>query len=130
MGEYIDEAFDRLRIELNELTANTELYVRFGIAGQTLDNFRDDLNIAIPNPLISESDLCIALIHQLRNCFAHAIVNPVWSVGERYRREYVFDDIAISLEGVDRQPFYFDHIGGPESLFGIRTAFERNLPAN
>lgn len=127
MGEYLDEAFDMLMTELRKSTPSNELFVRYGIAVQTLDNFREDLNITIPERLESEFDLCTALIHQIRNCFAHAIVRPVWRIPTRYRLVYEFEDISISLVSVNGQEFDFDHVGGASSLLNIRKAFEDRI---
>ena len=80
MGTYLDEAFERLRAELDKPTAPNELFVRYGTAVRTLDTFREEQNLKLPNPVETDLDKCIALIRQIRNSFAHNTIEPQWKL--------------------------------------------------
>lgn len=127
MGTYLDEAFERLRAELDKPTAPNELFVRYGTAVRTLDTFREEQNLKLPNPVETDLDKCIALIRQIRNSFAHNTIEPQWKVSARYRLLYNFDDVRISLEDITKREFSFDDVSGPETLFALRAALESRI---
>ncbi len=127
MGNYLDEAFDLLRIELENPTAENELFVRYGTAARTLDTFREEKGLNRPPLAWDDLTMCVSLIRQIRNVFAHNTIEPKWDIKERYRMVYEFDDISISLMDKHGHDFQFDHVDGPETLFALRAALETRI---
>jgi len=127
MGNYLDEAFDILRSELEFPTTPNELFVRYGTAVRTLDTFRKEQGLSPPDVPWDELTMCVALIKQIRNVFAHNTVEPKWDIKERYRVLYEFDDISISLIGKHGHDFKFDHLDGPYTLFALRRSLESKI---
>ncbi|MEP3889015.1 MAG: hypothetical protein ABJN69_01035 [Hellea sp.] len=127
MGEYLHEAFDRLSVELEAPTTPNELFVRYAIAAHTLYNFAKERNLTQPRLPWNDLSMCVTLIKQIRNLFAHSIIEPKWNITERYRLLYEFDDISISLIDKHGLDFDFGQVGGPETIFALRKALEDRI---
>lgn len=105
------------------IALQNNLTIAFGAAAITLNRVREEINLSLPNPIVTEEDQCIALIYQIRNAFAHDIAEPVWRVNERYRRKYEFAGLSFDLTSIDGEPFRYEHIGGPERFYLIKDFF-------
>lgn len=78
-----------------------------------------------------------AVIHQVRNCFAHQPLNPVWKIFPKHRRVYEVtlpngNYRSIDLSNLDDESFKLEDIGGLNVLIGIcmtahRVAGEQHL---
>lgn len=120
----MDEAFERLLIELKNPTSENELLVRYGTAARTLDTYREEKGLKAPQTPWDDLSMCVSLIRQIRNVFAHNTIEPKWDIRERYRLLYEFDDVSISLIDKHGLNFDFEHVGSCESIFALRIALE------
>lgn len=109
------------------IALQNNLTISFGAAAITLNRVREEINLPLPNPIVSEEDQCVALIYQIRNAFAHDIAEPVWRVRERYRRKYEFAGLTFDLTSVDGKPFRYEHIGGPNQFYMIKDFFSQRF---
>lgn len=105
------------------IALQNNLTIAFGAAAITLNRTREELNIGLPDPIDDERDQCVALIYQIRNAFAHDIVEPTWKIRERYRRVYEFDGVRVNLTDCDGKAFEYNHLGGPDVFFNIKDYF-------
>lgn len=104
------------------LACRNNLGVAFGAAAIALNRSREDLKIALPNPIETERDQFVSLAYQIRNAFAHDISEPCWNMNqERYSRIYEFGGYRVDLTKIEhRQPFRYEDIGGPDALFAMK----------
>lgn len=110
------------------LAFENNLTIAFGAAAITLNRCREEANIRLVNPIISEVDQFAALAYQIRNCFAHDIAEPLWSITQpRYARLYEFGGIRVDLTNVGSKQFEYCDIGGPEVLVMMRYYAEQAL---
>jgi hypothetical protein len=109
------------------IALQNNLTIAFGAAAITLNRVREEIEIPLPDPIVSEQDQCVALIYQIRNAFAHDIAEPVWRIRERYRRSYEFGGLVFDLTAFDGKPFRYEHIGGPERFYLIKDYFSRTF---
>lgn len=93
----------------------------FGAAAITLNRCREERGIPLPDPIVNETEQCVALVYQIRNAFAHDISEPRWKIKPRYAREYQIGGVRANLQLLNGVPFAYDHIGGPDALFFLRN---------
>ncbi len=104
------------------------LTIAFGAAAITLNKAREENDIQLPDPIVTEQEQCISLIYQIRNAFAHDIAEPRWNItNPRYARKYKFDNLEIDLTDVGNKIFEYSDIGGPEYLRIIKDYAECKL---
>ena len=65
-----------------------------------------------------------AVIHQIRNCFAHKPLNPVWRIFRKYRKIYIVklpngNTRTIDLRSLNGTEFKLEDIGGLNILIGM-----------
>lgn len=108
------------------LALENNLSIAFGAAAITLNKCREEANMTLPVDIQSDADQFIALTYQIRNCFAHDISEPRWSITQdRYKRVYSFDGIHVDLTDKNGQHFAYEDIGGPEVLFQLHQFGKR-----
>ena len=99
------------------LAMKNNLTIAFGAAAITLNKAREENDIPLPDPIVTEQEQCISLIYQIRNAFAHDIAEPRWNINNsRYARKYKFDNLEFDLTDVGNKTFEYSDIGGPEFL--------------
>lgn len=112
---------DDLRVALE-----SNLGIAFGAAVITLNRSREEKGLTLPDPIATDADQFVALTYQIRNAFAHDISEPRWNITQaRYRRVYAFDGINVDLTDKQAQNFYYQDIGGPETLFKLHQFGKR-----
>lgn len=85
---------------------------------------KDAIRVAVSDPKNhSDSDVCSAyqISRLVRNAFAHAPFDPVWSIDIdcRDRVFSVRDIIALDATGIQGQHFNWRHYGGPLALLRL-----------
>jgi hypothetical protein len=96
--------------------------ITYGAAAITLDRCREEASVTAPTTIVSEVDQWVALVHQIRNAFAHDIAEPKWHITKgRYRRQYSIGPVTADLTQLDGLHFDYAHVGGPEGLFHLKT---------
>ncbi len=103
-----------------EIALRNNLTIAFGAAAITLNRAREELGVALPDPIDSETDQCVALIYQIRNAFAHDIAEPRWQLNARYRRPYDFGGMHFDLTVRNGEAFEYEHLGGPDRFYAIK----------
>lgn len=128
MGKYLDEAFDRLKGAISSPSSEKEINARFALAVITLNTFREECGIDLSDPVESENEMCVALIYQIRNAFAHDPSEPAWYITrQRFRKVYNVGDISVNLKDKHGVPFSFEHIGGISTLSVLREHLSESL---
>ena len=102
------------------LALQKNVQIAFGAAAITLNVCREEIGHGLPDPIQSEQDHMIALIYQIRNCFAHDIAEPRWVMKPRYELLYDLGYKQIDLRHVNGKPFEYDDIGGLDTLAVLR----------
>lgn len=103
------------------LALQNNVQIAFGAAAITLDVCRQEVGLDLPHPIISERDQLVALIYQIRCCFAHDIAEPKWDIrNEKYKRVYDLGYKQIDLTNVNGKFFEYDDIGGLDTLAVMR----------
>ena|SRR5688572_18478561 len=105
------------------------LTIVFGAAAITLNRCREEANMTLADPIISEIDQFASVAYQIRNAFAHDIAEPRWNMtNSRYMRLYKFGNIQIDLSKAgNNKPFEYSDIGGPEVLFWMKAYGEKHV---
>lgn len=110
------------------LALENSLCVAFGAAAITLNRCREEAGVRLADPIVTEIDQFSAVAYQIRNSFAHDISNPCWCINKpRFRRKYSFGGINIDLTNVHGKRFEYADIGGPDTIFHMKSYTERNL---
>jgi len=102
------------------LALQNNVTIAFGAAAITLNVCREELRIKLPVEIQSNQDYLVALIYQIRNCFAHDIAEPKWIVKPRYQLVYDLGCKQIDLRDVNGASFEYDDIGGLDTLMVLR----------
>lgn len=102
------------------LALQNNVTIAFGAAAITLNVCREEMGITLPDPIQSANDHLVALIYQIRNCFAHDIAEPKWVIAPRYQLVYDLGYKQIDLRNVNGKPFEYDDIGGLDTLAVLR----------
>lgn len=91
---------------------------------------KDAIRVAVPDPKTA-TDLDVRSAYQIsrliRNAFAHAPFDPVWSIDPDCRNRVfaVRDLIALDTTGLHDQRFDWQHYGGPLAILRL-SAFVRS----
>jgi hypothetical protein len=102
------------------LALQNNVTVAFGAAAITLNVCREEMGLPLPDPINSDFDHLVALIYQIRNCFAHDIAEPKWRLSPRYARVYGLGYKEVDLRHVNGKDFEYADIGGLETLTVLR----------
>lgn len=103
------------------LALQNNVQIAFGAAAITLDVCRQEIGLGLPDPIITEQDQIVALIYQIRCCFAHDIAEPRWVIRRaRYKRVYDLGYKKVDLTNLDGKHFAYDDIGGLDTLEVMR----------
>jgi hypothetical protein len=102
------------------LALQNNVTIAFGAAAITLNVCREEMGITLPDPIQSTEDHLVALIYQIRNCFAHDIAEPKWVMAPRYQLVYDLGYKQIDLRNVNGKHFEYDDIGGLDTLTVLR----------
>jgi hypothetical protein len=102
------------------LALQNNVTIAFGAAAITLNVCREEIGIPVPSAIQSSHDHLVALIYQIRNCFAHDIAEPQWVMKPRYQLVYDLGYKQIDLSNVNGKPFEYDDIGGLDTLAVLR----------
>lgn len=102
------------------LALQNNVTIAFGAAAITLNVCREEMGIPVPGSIQSEHEHLVALIYQIRNCFAHDIAEPKWFMKPRYELVYDLGYKQIDLRNVNGKPFEYDDIGGLDTLAVLR----------
>jgi hypothetical protein len=107
------------------LACRNNLTVSFGAAAITLNRAREEADIPLPDPIVSDVDQFVSLAYQIRNAFAHDIAEPKWSLkSPRYRRVYEFGGLTVDLTNIiENQHFTYEAIGGPDTMVSMYNFF-------
>ncbi len=123
MHDQIFSSDDELLIALEK-----NVLVAFGVAAITLNRAREERHPAFPENIDSENEQCIGLIYQIRNAFAHDIIEPRWEIRhQKYQREYNFGGIQVDLSNVHKNLFEYKDIGGANIFFEIKEYADQNI---
>jgi len=103
------------------LALENNLTIVFGAAAITLNRCREEADIRLPDPIVTEIDQFTIVAYQIRNAFAHDIAEPKWNItNSRFVRAYEFGGIRVDLSAVGTKPFEYSDIGGVEVLFWMK----------
>jgi hypothetical protein len=104
------------------LALQNNVQIAFGAAAITLDVCRQEIGLSVPQKIVTERDQLVALIYQIRCCFAHDIAEPRWVIrNQKYKRVYDLGCKQINLSNLDGKHFEYDDIGGLDTLGVMRV---------
>lgn len=107
------------------LASENNISICFGIASITLweaINEKGEYSTnRLPNPLKTENQKIAGLIYMIRCCFAHGTALPKWKINnKKYEIIYYIDSTSVDLRSVNKTEFYYESIGGYETLWRLR----------
>lgn len=110
------------------LALENNLTITFGAAAITLNRCREEAEVELSDPIVTEIDQFTSVVYQIRNAFAHDIAEPRWNItNARFARKYIFGGIKVDLSAVSTKIFEYNDIGGIEALFWMKEYGDRNV---
>jgi hypothetical protein len=110
------------------IALQNNLTIAFGAAAITLHRAIEESGHKVPRGAFeTEVDQCIALVYQVRNCFAHDIAEPKWEMRNPvFRRQYNVSGLAVDLSDLNEKPFSYDDFS-LEALFILKDYTAHHL---